>query len=180
MKRPNFDQLFWIIMGLVVFLMITNIGLFLRVNQLQEIILSQMNEPKGLQKGIIAPEFNLPDLQGKMVSIEDFKGQQVLMMFSQVRCKYCLEMYPQLKEFQAKYPEITILMISSGTKEENRILVEEHQFSFPVLIESGELVPVYQVPSTPFFYLIDKDGFIASAGIANSLKELEKLVKASS
>jgi hypothetical protein len=37
----------------------------------------------------------------------------------------------------------------------------------------------YQVPGTPFFYVIDGKGIIANAGFANTLKQLETLVKGS-
>jgi len=34
----------------------------------------------------------------------------------------------------------------------------------------------YQVPGTPFFYVIDGDGVIAKAGFAGMLEQLEALV----
>lgn len=37
----------------------------------------------------------------------------------------------------------------------------------------------YQVPGTPFFYVIDGEGVIASAGSAGTLEQLETLVAGS-
>ena len=37
----------------------------------------------------------------------------------------------------------------------------------------------YQVPGTPFFYVIDGEGVIASAGFAGTLEQLETLVAGS-
>jgi len=34
----------------------------------------------------------------------------------------------------------------------------------------------YQAPGTPFFYVIDGEGMIASAGFAGTLEQLEALV----
>ena len=35
----------------------------------------------------------------------------------------------------------------------------------------------YQVPGTPFFYVIDGEGVIANAGFAGTLEQLEALVE---
>jgi len=42
-------------------------------------------------------------------------------------------MYPRLKAFSENRPDIRVVMVSQGTAEENRQLVEEQGFGFPVL-----------------------------------------------
>jgi peroxiredoxin len=91
-------------------------------------------------------------------------------------------MYPHLKAFSESREDVQIVLVSQGSAEENRQLVEEQGFAFPVLPVSGWNDPVmedYQVPGTPFFYVIDGKGIIANAGFANTLKQLETLVKGS-
>jgi peroxiredoxin len=69
-------------------------------------------------------------------------------------------------------------MISRGSSEENRRLVQNEGLTFPILAWEDDVVKAYQVPGTPFFYAIDGRGVIASRGPANSLPQLEDLVKA--
>jgi hypothetical protein len=71
-------------------------------------------------------------------------------------------------------------MISQGSTEENQQLVQIQSFAFPVLPTVGwdsQVVVDYQVPGTPFFYVIDGEGVIANAGFANSLGQLKVLVE---
>jgi hypothetical protein len=72
-------------------------------------------------------------------------------------------------------------MISHGSAEENRQLVQEQSFAFPVLPVSGwddEVMVGYRVPGVPFFYVIDGEGVIVNKGFANTLEQLKQLVKA--
>jgi len=66
-------------------------------------------------------------------------------------------------------------MISRGTTDENRQLVEEQGFGFPVLTWQDTVAREYQVPGTPFFYVIDREGVIVNAGFAGTLEQLEAL-----
>ncbi len=52
--------------------------------------------------------------------------------------------------------------------------------SFPILTWEDAVAREYQVPGTPFFYVIDRKGLIASKGFVGSLRELENLVEAGS
>ncbi|MEA3338429.1 MAG: hypothetical protein U9R15_00540 [Chloroflexota bacterium] len=66
-------------------------------------------------------------------------------------------------------------MISHGTVEENRQLMEEQGFDFLILTWDDGVFKDYQVPGTPFFYVIDGEGVIANAGFAGTLEQLEAL-----
>jgi len=87
-------------------------------------------------------------------------------------------MWPHLKTFSEREEGIQTVMISHGTADENRQLVEEQGFDFPVLAWDDAVVREYQIPGTPFFYVIDQEGMIANAGFANTPEQLEALVAA--
>lgn len=50
-----------------------------------------------------APGFTLPDLDGNMLSLTDFKGKWVILDFWGSWCRWCIKGFPELKELQAKY-----------------------------------------------------------------------------
>lgn len=90
-------------------------------------------------------------------------------------------MYPHLRAFSENRPDVQVVMISQGSAEENQQLVEAQGFAFPVLPVSGlddEVMVDYQVPGTPFFYVIDGEGAIVNKGFANPLEQLKELVQA--
>lgn len=159
MSETRTQILLLMLMGVVILLMIAILGLFVRMNQLQREVLvalepfQAMRGPQGLEIGTEAPDFTLPDTIGQMVSLDEFAGRKVLLAFSSIRCPHCAEMYPHLKAFSEEVDGIQVVMISRGSAEENRQLVETQGFDFPVLAWDDAVARNYQVPGTPFFLL---------------------------
>jgi len=176
--------------GVVILLMATTIGLFLRMNQLQHAVLNALRssqaaapQERGLKIGTQAPGFALPDTNGSTISLEDYAGQRVLLAFSSTHCSACTEMYSHLRAFSENQEDVPVVMISQGSAEENRQLAEEQGFAFSVLPVSSwddAVMLDYQVPGTPFFYVIDGEGVIANANFASRLQQLEALVEGNS
>jgi len=177
------------LMTIVILLMVVIVGLFLRMNQLQQEVLAALQplqamhesdgRPRGLEVGEKAPDFRLLDTKGQIIALEDFTGQKVLLTFSSVRCPVCTERYPELRFFSEQHRSVQVVMISMGSLEENQQLVEEQGLSFPILMWEDAVAREYQVPGTPFFYVIDEEGVIVNADFANTLEQLEALVEGS-
>ena len=92
-------------------------------------------------------------------------------------------MYSHLRAFSENREDVLVVMISQGSAEENRQLAEEQGFAFSVLPVSSwddAVMLDYQVPGTPFFYVIDGEGVIANANFASRLQQLEALVEGNS
>jgi methylamine dehydrogenase accessory protein MauD len=188
-KETRLEVLLLLLMGIVILLMVAIIGLFIRMSQLQREVLvalgpleaGAIGQEIGLEVGTQAPDFTLSDTAGQMVSLDDFAGQRVLLAFSSTHCRACKEMYPYLKAFSEGRGDVQVVMISEGSAEENQQLAQVQGFAFPVLPVSGwddEVMVDYQVPGTPFFYMINEKGAIANTGFANTLEQLKELVQA--
>lgn len=180
-ENSRIEKLLLILMGVVVILMVMNIGLFLRMNQLQSQVVQALapfqgafQPTEGLAAGTQAPLFSLTDTGGQMVSLADFAGEPLLLAFSSTTCPACQDKYPMVKEFNERHPDFAFLMISQGSAKENQALVQEQGFAFPVLGWTDEVAEAYQVPGTPHFYVIE-DGVIIYGGFAASVEELENL-----
>ena len=98
------------------------------------------------------------------------------LVFSSTQCPACIEMYPHLGAFSEREEDVQVVMISRGSADENRQLVEERGFGFPVLTWDDGVARDYQVPGTPFSYVIDGQGMITNAGFAGTFEQLEGLV----
>lgn len=133
--------------------------------------------------GKLAPDFTVKDLSGKEYSLEDFRGNYLLMTFSASWCGPCKYEYPYLvKAFNEYSPRgLNVIIINLDvSKELWRSDVEEYDFPFPVLSNlqafDGTLTKNYGVLSIPKVFLIDPDGEIVS----NSIRQqgiLKKLVE---
>ena len=121
--------------------------------------------PPGLPIGSIAPAFDLPDLNGQRISLEQFRGQRLLLIFFNPDCGFCRQMAPDLAVLPADAHDgrPTPLVVTTGNVEANRQFVQEHEIRCPVAVQEGMSVATgYQVTGTPMCYLIDEQGAIAS------------------
>jgi peroxiredoxin len=120
------------------------------------------SQPDKLKIGEIAPFFTLPDLSGHPVSLVDFRGQQVLLLFWDSGCGFCVQMLPDLKNWEEAGPKkrsLTLLVVSTGSINKNQSL----GLSSPVLLDEELTIgPAFGVHGTPMAVLIDDKGKIAS------------------
>jgi len=108
MSTDKTDKLLLMLMGIVILLLVMNLGLFLRMNQLQSQVLQALRpfqRPTGLTAGTQAPYFRLADTDGRLVSLPDFAGQCVLLAFSATTCPACQQMYPALRRFHESHSQ---------------------------------------------------------------------------
>lgn len=170
----------WYIIAILTLLVIANVGIFIRITKLE----NQFNEifnptttTIGLEIGTEAPDFTLVSFEGEEASLSDYQGEKVFLVFSSTDCLYCKEFLPEIKEFHNDFPEVKIIMISKGTDEENLAMIEESNLDFDILPWDQDVVQNYQVPGTPFIYLIDEDGNVQFSGFSEDLQEIEQLIQ---
>ncbi len=131
-----------------------------------------------LEIGAKAPEFSLPDQNGSIHNLADYKGQKVILYF------YPKDMTggctAQACNFRDRYPQIQekgaiVLGVSKDSVESHKRFEEKHGLPFPLLSDEAlEVVSAYDVlklgkdgkPTKSLIrstYLIDEDGIIIKA-----------------
>jgi peroxiredoxin len=136
-------------------------------------------ERGGIPAGSRAPSFDLPDLQGRMVSLDDYRGRALLVVFSDPECGPCDAVGPDLARFHREHRDngLDVLMVSRGEPEENRRKAAEHGIEFPVLIQRGwRLSKKYGIFATPIAFLVDEHGVIARE-VARGGPEIMRLAR---
>ena len=122
-----------------------------------------------LPLGTKAPDFSLPDTEGKTISLSDFKdARAVLIIFMCNHCPFVKHIIDELvkliKEYQQK--GVAAIAINSNDVEnypEDRPdmmakAVKEKGFTFAYLYdETQEVAKAYKAACTPDFFLFDKD-----------------------
>ena len=121
-------------------------------------------ERKGLKGGTPAPGFRLPDLSGRTVSLEEYRGRKLLLVFTDPHCGPCDQIASELarlhREHQANV--LQVLMVGRGEAEENRKEARQNGFDFPVVLQKKwELSKQYGIFATPVAFLINEEGIIA-------------------
>lgn len=126
----------------------------------------------GLRPGQKAPQFALPDTDGKQVSLQDFSGRRVLLVFTQGGCGPCERVMPELNRV-SRAEDLQVVVINNGTPEATLKFATEAGARFPVLTQEHFTVSkLYEMFATPFAFLIDERGIIRSTGIINNRQHI--------
>ena len=131
-------------------------------------------ERNGLKPGTPAPSFQLPDIHGSPVSLKEYRGRRVLLVFSDPHCGPCDELAPQLARLHHEHRDnnLAIIMVSRGDAEENRTKAERHGVEFPVVLQDQwKLSKEYGIFATPVAFLIGEDGLIKKT-VARGVEEI--------
>jgi len=121
-------------------------------------------ERAGLKAGAVAPPFHLPDIHGRTISLEEYRGRRVLLVFTQPGCGPCDQLAPHLVRLHREHGEngLAVLVVGRGDPEENRRKAEEQGFRFPVVVQDKwKLSREYGMFATPVAFLIGETGVIA-------------------
>jgi peroxiredoxin len=117
----------------------------------------------GLPAGTPAPDFRLPQVGGGELSLNDYRGEQLLLVFSDPDCGPCSQLAPELERLHQSSSDLQILMVSRGDQEVNSAKVAEHGLTFPVALQrKWEISRKYGIFATPVAYLINELGAIAA------------------
>ncbi|MDE7350800.1 MAG: TlpA family protein disulfide reductase [Muribaculaceae bacterium] len=111
---------------------------------------------------IEAPGFTLPDLNGKMVSLSDFKGKWVVLDFWGSWCGWCVKGFPALKEAYEKYSDkLVIIGIDCNESEtEWREGVKKHELPWINVYNGNDqaLYQAYNITGFPTKAIINPEG----------------------
>ena len=121
-----------------------------------------------LPLGTPAPAFKLPDTNGKMVSLPDFRGKPVLVMFICNHCPYVKHIAAQLAQLGRDYHPrgLGIAAISSNdvanypddSPEKMKEEAKHVGYTFPYLYDESQAVAkAYRAACTPDFFLFDTE-----------------------
>jgi peroxiredoxin len=126
----------------------------------------------GLKPGKRAPDFTLPSVVHGDVSLHDFVGHKVLLVFTQAGCGPCHNIAVELNRLHER-GEHQVLVINNGDTESAHVWAAETQARFPVLVqEQFSISKRYEAFATPFAFLIDERGIVRSRGVAGSRQYL--------
>lgn len=129
-----------------------------------------------LPLGTAAPDFNLPDTNGEMVSLEDFKGAPALLvLFICNHCPYVKHLRTGLAQLARDYAprRVAIVAINSNdvanypddSPAKMKDEVRSAGYTFPYLYdETQDVAKAYRAACTPDLYLFDKNFKLAYRG----------------
>ena len=135
-----------------------------------------------------APDFTLTSLDGKNVSLSDYRGQAVLLNFWATWCGPCKIEIPWFMDFQKTYKDRDFAVIGVSLDEDGwdsvKPYIEDHKMNYRVVLGNDQISQLFgSIDSLPTTLVIDREGRIASMHIGlvakNAYqKEIEQLLEA--
>ena len=120
-----------------------------------------------LPLGVVAPDFSLPDTQGRQVSLSDFAdAPALLVVFMCNHCPYVKHVAAGLAELAAEYQRRGVAVVGINSNDTDAFpddapakMVEEAKtrgYTFPYLLdEKQKVAQAYRAACTPDFYVFD-------------------------
>ena len=129
-----------------------------------------------LDLGTTSPDFKLPDPEGRLVSLADFKdAPALLVIFLCNHCPYVMHIRYALAEITREYQSRGIAVVGINSND-----VESYPADSPALMgkeaaevgytfdylfdETQEVAKAYRAACTPDFFLFDRDGKLIYRG----------------
>jgi thiol-disulfide isomerase/thioredoxin len=136
-------------------------------------------------RGKPAPAFTLLDLNGKKVSLSDFKGRPLVVNFWGTYCAPCKIEMPWLEEFSKKYAAdgLQVVGVTYDSEVGRDTIARDAQqlgVTYPILLSTPKAEKDYLsgTDALPMSFYVDKTGTVieVTAGLG-SKDELESMVK---
>jgi thiol-disulfide isomerase/thioredoxin len=130
-----------------------------------------------------APDFKLPDMDGRALSMADYKGKVVLLDFWATWCPPCQMAIPHLIDLQQKYGDKGLVVLGLSLDSEAKDVVaflQTRSINYPIVQCDLATKQAYGVSSIPRIFIVDRQGTIRGDFLGyteENVKGIESVVK---
>jgi thiol-disulfide isomerase/thioredoxin len=115
-------------------------------------------------------DYSLPDLEGRMQSLEQYRGKWLVVNYWATWCGTCRKELPDLKALHERHRDgdIVVVGINFESIELPRLkdFATEQELSYPILrSEPLATTPLGPVPALPTTYIVDPAGKVVAGDI---------------
>jgi|GEM_PF-1977386 thiol-disulfide isomerase/thioredoxin len=109
------------------------------------------------------PSWTLKSLDGKKVTLSEFKGHVVFLTFWATWCGYCRRELPTIQKLYetTKGDGIVFVLASSEAERPVREFMRQNKYTLPTYLFSGPPPSIFQTQGIPATFILDKNGNLA-------------------
>ncbi len=132
-----------------------------------------------------APDFALPDLDGKTVKLSNFRGKVIILDFWATWCRPCVMEIPSFVKLQKKYKDdLVVIGVDLDTKRSVDYIknfADKHDMNYTIVlgIADPSVIQKYgNIRSIPTTFFIDRNGYIREKFVGvHPYEAIEEVVK---
>ncbi len=147
---------------------------------MQQVSIRQWSSPtisRALRIGDRAPSFTVTTLDGKKVSLDDYRGQVLCLYFYGTWCAPCVANTPKLRELYEELSQLENFAMLSLSFSESELMPRQYVKRFGLtwphvsVAWASKVVDDYGVKGAPSYFLIGPDGrIISTSGNPDQIK----------
>jgi len=131
-----------------------------------------------------APAFELPRLDGGVLSLASLRGRVVVLDFWATWCPPCLALMPTLHDLHREWEPRGVSFVGVNSDggisvDELKAFMRDHPAPYPIVIDDGTANALYKVRALPSLVVIGRDGavrrtflgLVGAASLAGALRE---------
>jgi thiol-disulfide isomerase/thioredoxin len=132
-----------------------------------------------LPVGMAAPDWELPDKEGKLHLLSEYRGKVVVLDFWATWCGPCAEVMPRMQKLHEKYADkgVVVFGVNSWEKSDPVALMQKKRFTYGLLLKGEDLAEAYKITTLPVVYIIGDDGRIIYCHEGADDKHLDSLIE---
>jgi peroxiredoxin len=116
------------------------------------------------RSGFLAPDFELPTLDGGTIQLSELRGKPVLINFWASWCGPCRSEMPHIQAAYENHSQRGLVVLAVDQMESSNSVsrfVKEFGLTFPIPLDrDGTVSAVYQARGLPTSFFVDPDGVI--------------------
>jgi cytochrome c biogenesis protein CcmG/thiol:disulfide interchange protein DsbE len=123
----------------------------------------------GFHVGEQAPALSLAQLGGGTIDLTELRGKAVWLNFMQTSCPECVDEFPLMNSFKARYGEKGLVVIAIDVREDEGTIAafaERLNATFPFGLDTdGKAQQAWGTYALPIHFWIDKDGIVRAGAL---------------
>ena len=121
-------------------------------------------------EAFLAPEFEMPTLNGGKIKLSDYRGKVLFINFWATWCATCKVEMPSMEKLYQRFREYDFGMLTISVDKDLSLItpfIKEYNLTFPVLLDPNSKVAkqAYKTTGVPETFVVDKNGIIVHKAI---------------
>lgn len=116
-----------------------------------------------------APPLDLPQVGGGTIDLEALRGKPVWVNFMQTTCPPCIDEFPLMSGFAARYADDGLVVVAVDIQEDDGVVAAFAQSlnaNFPIALDrDGSAQDTWRAYGLPVHFWVDKDGIVRDGAL---------------